>query len=274
MEWPSSIGSVSHKIIGYPDSSSTYSIAQQTGSANTKSDYIEIDASTDYSGFPLVSLVVSEYTEDYLFDIAVGAEDSESVILPNLIMSCLSAGQYGVQYPILFPILIPKNSRISWRAQSYGATNWCEVHMAIVPPSAFHSSQGFAKCLDYGSSTADSGGTSVDPGGSANTKGSWTQLSSSTERTIRGVILGIGSQRNTVRTDAAWKLDLAFGASNEIVISDFFLNCRSEHDLVCPRFSPFLPITIPAGVALNTRLSCSITDATDRLVDVVAYCFV
>jgi hypothetical protein len=274
MEWPSSKGGVAHKVIGYPDAASSYAIARQTGAANTKSAYSEIDAGIGYGGFPMVSLVVSDYTEDYLFDIATGAAGSESIILPNLLASCVSQYQYGVLNPILFPIFIPKSSRLAFRAQAYGASKWCDVHIAIVPPSAFHAAQGFAKCIDYGANTADSGGTSIDPGSSANTKGSWTELSASTERTIKGVIIALGSQRNTARTNAQWKLDLSFGASNEIVIYDFFLNCRSEHDHVSPRFSPFIPVTIPAGVALDARVSCSITDATDRLVDIVVYCFV
>jgi hypothetical protein len=259
--------------VGAVTASSHGTLCTAHASANTKAtSYTELIASTAFAAQSILITFenASASTIDFLFDIAVGASSSEQIIIANLQVSIPNGVSVAASF--WFPIHIASGSRISARCQ-------CTTGAATVRVSALLFGGGFASperhsIVDtYGAATADSGGTSVDPGGSSNTKGSYSQLTAATTRPHKGLLLAIGNQINGVRTGCAWLLDIAIGASlsEQVIIPNLSLNADTTKDMVFPQAFSFIPITIPAGTRLAARAQCSITDATDRLLDVVAY---
>jgi hypothetical protein len=90
---------------------------------------------------------------------------------------------------------------------------------------------------------------------------------------IQGFALNFGNRVNTARTSCFWLVDFAIGGagSEKIVIPDFLVRGHVSSDDVYPMWSPFMPMAIPAGTRIAARAQCSITDATDRLIEVMMY---
>jgi hypothetical protein len=120
-----------------------------------------------------------------------------------------------------------------------------------------------------GATTGTSRGTSVDPGGSANAKGSYSQLVAATDAPINWMLLHIGNQSNTARTDAQYVVDVAVGTDVKVANLQFSMDDTADEPGT-PYIGPF-PISIPQGSQVQVRGACTITDATDRTFDVIAY---
>lgn len=84
------------------------------GINNSKGSWVELIASTTRDSHGLfVVLPSNENSNDYLFDIGIGAAASEQVILENLLKS-----QRYSSYFYQFGLWIPAGTRLSARAQS------------------------------------------------------------------------------------------------------------------------------------------------------------
>lgn len=238
-----------------------------TGAANVKGSFATLVASTaSASDAIMVSLSTASSTRSHLVDIAIGAAAAEVVIIPNLLIATL--GNDTALF--LFPVRIPAGVRISARAQSTAAS-------AVVTVSVNLTSDGFAlssplgRVTAYGTATASSGGISTDPGGTANTKGAWAELTASTTYPTRSVIMAYSNQANGTRTSGKHLFDLAIGASGSEIVVLGDLRVDQSTLSVFPRCTPPLPLTLPAGVRFAARQQSTVTDATDRLVDVAVY---
>ncbi len=243
------------------------------GSANAKGSWTQLVASSAFQADELIVQIGnnSGANADYLVDIGVGAGGSEQVILSNLTVSAGSASAIRTNYPAI-PIAIPAGSRIAARCQSSSNAATLAVQLTLIQ-YGLNRSTGLSRCTTYGADTSDSGGVSIDPGGSANTKGSWTEITSSTSVLHQGLMIGIGNQANNARTVASLLLDIGIGAggSEQVVVADYILKADANGDFVAPCLGPVLPLTIPAGTRLAARAATHITDATDRLFDVILY---
>jgi hypothetical protein len=205
---------------------------------------------------------------DYLIDIAIGAASSEVVIAANLIFSGFTNGEHVAQYQL--PIFVPAGTRLSARCQASAgsATVRCTITLMAQP---FLPSAPLSVVTTYGANTGDSGGVSIDAGGSANAKGSYSQLAAALSFDTSWLIVAVAGI-NATRTACRWLLDVAVGAaaSETIVIPDLYVVGSSASDSVLPA-TYCLPCSLPAGSRVAIRSQCSITDATDRLLDCVIY---
>jgi hypothetical protein len=90
---------------------------QAGASANTKGSYVAFSTSTSRRTLWLIFAVVNASGGKWMFDIAVGAQDSEVVVIPNIWAYISGVGQ-GVEVQVYqFPVNIPAGSRLSVRAQ-------------------------------------------------------------------------------------------------------------------------------------------------------------
>lgn len=264
------------KIIQSPEMLTGASTATTSASINTKgSSYTQM-----YSAAALTSdayalqltLPNNNFSRDVLCDIATGGAGSETNVLNNILISCpKSAGRRPVS--CIWPIFIPRGTRISARAQSTTGSTSQEVWITPILRNPFP--RIYRTCETMGAATGDSGGTSIDPGGSANTEGGWIELIASTTRRIRLLTLVFGNQLNAARSDYTWLMDIAVGgAGSEVaILNDIFVIGESSSDFITPLYYALLPVDIPAGSRVSARTQCTGTDATDRLIDVVAYGF-
>lgn len=240
--------------------------------ANTKGSYTQLIASTSHDDVGIYVMIDDLAAGiDYLIDVAIGGAGSEQIILPDLYAGGGTGSiAYGTQY--WFPVHVPAGSRLSARCQASTGASVVRVSLLLASPG-FMPPAPLSRVVALGANAADSGGTSIDPGGVANTKGSYTQIVASTTIDICGIILALGNQLNTVRSSQSWLIDVAIGAAaaEQIVFSNIAANCSTSPDIVVPQTTVFLPICIPSGTRLAVRAQSDGIDATDRLFDAIIY---
>jgi hypothetical protein len=242
-------------------------------SANQKAtSYTQLLASTiaRASGIIVMFDWASVQLLDFLVDIAIGAASSEQDIARNLLKSGGSNSQnYGAYYYL--PIEIPAGSRISARCQCSTGGETLGVSCFLLY-GGFSQIEGLGTVDAIGVDTTDSGGTSIDPGGTINTKGAYVELTAATTRAYKYLILAIGGQSNATRSSQQWLIDIAIGAaaSETVIVSNIPITCATTSDAITPQTILF-PIQIAAGSRLAVRAQSSGNDATDRLLDVVLY---
>ena len=247
---------------------STGTTVTAAGSANTKGSWVEIEDSTAYRAAGLWLLVRSgAQSGDFLVDVSIGAAAAEQTIISNILVM-RQALRWGIA-PIWVPLEIPAGSRIAVRCQCSTANGSLGVEVSLVSGSPLMGA-GMQVATTYGASTADSGGTGVDPGGVAHTKGSYSELTASTTAPIRWLIVCVSNRANTAGATSAWLLDIAIGAaaSEQVIIPNLQMVADSSFDMPMPSIFAF-PVDIPTGTRIAARTQSDTTDATDRLLDVV-----
>lgn len=240
-----------------------------SGSTNTKNAaWTQLVAATsfDASGF-IVDAVLQNDGRQSLVDIAIGAAASEQIIIANLLVAPSRGYQY-VQY--YFPIPIPAGSRLAGKQQSNG-TGSVYLSFNFIARNMLPSSP-LGLITTYGADLTDSGGTQIDPGGTADTEGAYSQITASATYPIKQLIMAIGQQSNTTQTSQTQMIDLAIGPATETpLISNLGYGVNTFSDVGSPIvYGPF-DVDIPAATRLAVRSMCSINDATDRLFDVIIY---
>lgn len=254
-------------------SSGTRTVITASGSPNTKGSYTEIIASL---GHEANALLVSAHPftasgQRHLVDIAIGAGGSEEIIIENLLVDAAHTGVIGNQLTLLeFPITVPAGTRLSARCQCSTASGTCGVQLHTYA-GGFLAQAGFQVVDTYGPNTGDSGGITIDPGSSANTKGAWSELSASCNQ-IELLIAMIGNNQNSARVSANWYVDIGIGAagSEAVIVPDLYMLSNTTSDGINPQ-SFQIPVSIPEGSRIAVRAQCNITDATDRLFDIALY---
>lgn len=266
-------GPVSYASFGHAVVSNGTNVAA-SASLNTKGSYVELEASAalDADGFYFYVLT-GTVAGDYLIDVAIGGAGSEVDIVSNLLCSSPSNNSEA-PFEVYIPLPIPAASRISCRCQSSDSSATPTV-CGVLAKGGFYKAMRMSRATTYGANTADSGGVSIDPGGTINTKGAYSQLSAAITNPIRYAIICAGSQNNTVRTAMTHTVDIAYGGagSETVIVPD--INIRQvavAYDGIQPAFTPRF-FDLQAGQRLAARQAASGTDATDRLLDVVVIGF-
>jgi hypothetical protein len=122
-----------------------------------------------------------------------------------------------------------------------------------------------SKIIAIGADTANTYGTTITASGSTNTKGSYTELTSSTSKAIKGFFITFHGQNALTRATGFYLVDIAIGAaSSEVDIVKNHPNAIRGEDSTSPRpyISQFFPIPIPAGTRLSARLQSNVASAT------------
>lgn len=266
--WESPPSLVKTESAGVVEATPGGTVVTSSSSANTKGSWTEILASTsfDASGF---LLILESYgltdTFTFLVDISVGAAGSEVAIIENLAFS----SRRGLGDSMFVPLQIPAGSRVAVRCQSTSTSKSVEVVLNLISRS-FTTHPGFQRATTYGAVTGDSGGTELDPGGTAHTKGSWVEITSSSTSPIREFLIFFGTRANVAVTQGDCLVDIGIGSagSETTILENILLRLGGEIDgpsLVS--FGP-IPVTIPPGTRIAARCQSTVIDATDRLLDI------
>jgi hypothetical protein len=248
------------------NASTSRGTAVTTSVNNTKGDWVELEDSTTADAHALV-LIVScrDAVTDCLIDIGTGAASSEAVLIANIF-----ARAVGFHNQIFyFPVAIASGTRVAIRYQAGNAAATVNTIMYLLNNTT---DVPLTECTPttYGAVTADSGGTAIDPGAVAHTKGSYTEIEDSTTDDIDWLYVIVGRTDGGI-SNTDWLIDIATGAaaSESIVIPDIWAFAHATTDVHDPyAFGPF-PVSISSGTRLAARAQCTSTDATDRLIDVV-----
>lgn len=278
--WPESAAEVAYASypIGAPTTpEAAYGLeVTSSGSPNTKGSYFEFVASSAFtSNLCFVEVQLASATPgvsvQHLFDIAIGAGGAETVVVPNMTLSNHEwtnwhhgAGLYRLR------LAIPAGTRISGRSQASVGSGILRVNITL---GAVGDTPGIPSYVNYGAATGDSGSTSVDPGGSANTKGAYAELTASTSAVVQELCAMFTLGSNGAAAEATWAVDIASGpgGSETVILAD--LRTQSSGFGGGPFTRSYTLLTyIAAGVRLAARASCTSTDATDRLIEVALLC--
>jgi hypothetical protein len=260
-----------------PGPTATGTDTTSSGSANTKGAYVQLSASSSFASnwahvvFHGATTGVAALR--HLVDIATGAGGAEVDVLPNLATDMASAAGSSVQLGGLYglPLAIAISTRIAARNQSSGTSRSVVVSVEV---RAAGSMPGITTFTNHGSDTSTSGGLSLDPGGTANTKGSYTQLTASLAAVAQFLLMmATHNASSTSGASSTWAMDIATGAggSEVVLVSDmrFIWPFSTNAYIMTPR-SQGVGTYIAASTRVALRVSCSTNTATLRLVHVAA----
>lgn len=255
--------------VGTDTTISSGTIVVGSGTANTKGPYVEMTASTPFAVTGVILQVTYAgsgiLSNNFLFDIATGGAGSETPIVENIAVTAI--GVRGGYTPVFIPIAIPSGSRISVRCQnsSTSTTGVLGVGLILVGGTA----AGASSCQTYGANTATSRGTSVDPGGSANTKGPYVELTSATTADANYLVLMFTRAAQALSESVNWLIDIATGGpgAESVLIADVQVAGSITGDRVLPTSIALAVPTISSGTRLSARAACSVTSGA-RVVDV------
>lgn len=238
-----------------------------SASANTKGDWAQVIASTARAYCGLIVKIIGDAAGSFsLTDVGFG--DTPDVKIANIPHSgtIVSAGTFSVAY---FPIAVPAGTKISARTQ---ATSGSKVP-TITIEGVVGDKETCSVITTLGAVTASSAGTTIDPGGTADTKGAYVELTASLAVAGRWFGFGITGLNNTSRTACDWLMDIAIGAAGAEApfITDFYLSCNAQTDLPLPQFYGADPLAVAAGSRIAARAQCTINDATDRLFGLILF---
>ena len=247
-------------------------IINSNASANTKGSYELIVSSTQHA-YDMLSVTFSPNTlatRDFLCDIAIGAAASETIIINNL---AYSASTNWVPQQYLFPIHVPAGTRISARTQcSTGSSNHELFFHGYA--TAFDGYAGCTSVETWGAVTGDSGGTSIDPGGTAGVVGAYSPLVTSTTFDVKWLMVAFGNQAQASRATTVGDLDISVGAggSEQIIVPGIRFMTNGTPDEVLPHTFGPVPVDIPAGSRVAARCVNYSTNASPaRLIDLIVY---
>ena len=234
-------------------SASSLGTTVASGASGVAGSWVQLSASLPQDAMGFYVSTTNVNAGAFKVEIGIGALTFE-VSLGEVTVSLNSA--YVNNF---VPIPLPAGARISARSSGGNLDN-CAVH--IIPVRGYSIDRLCANGVLLNWSNANGLGA-IDPGPTANTKGAWTQLTTSTARDVMGYTLMFDIKGNA---GGIWGVDVGIGATGfeiEIlqslsVASEGFRNA-ARPSIVGPIWTP-----IPAGSVISVRCQCSINTVTDR----------
>jgi len=249
-----------------------------SGAANTKGSFVTLVTATAFDASWMM-VEISGLDDNWgtcAIDLAVGTSPSASTIFANNLYWNQTGGTNSLGI-YSFPCNIPAGSRISARAMSETASATPRVSVQLF--DAGFSREGAAGVDSIGGVFSGAGsplGTQIDPGATANTKGSIAQLTAATPRDYNGLFFALDwqLQSGSPTSRGTGLLDIII-ATNTVLIPNVQYYSDQQSTGSFGRFSPSLipliPISIPAGTRIAARAQCTQTASPARLLGVLGY---
>jgi len=241
------------------------------GTANTKTAWFEIVTASECA-YDVYGVLVNlngmssaAVAQDCLVDIGIdpAGGTSYTVLLPNLLASCCPAYNVGFGgHWYYFPIFIPAGSSIGARSQGNvaGFPGSSDTPFAFVTLFGKPRDLSLVKfgtyCLDLGTNTAASNGTSITSGGAS--EGSWTTIATSISKPGFWWQIGFGVNDSTMSA-VQYHCDLAIGdgSNKQIVIQDRIVQSTTSEQLSTMLVSRGCGYEISGGQNAYLRYQCS-----------------
>jgi hypothetical protein len=248
---------------GQTFATTTYGTTLTGGGANAQGTPVELIASTDHDAHWIEVMTGNPSgTQSYALNILIGAS-TEAILIPGLAFRAKQLTEGGNRW--LFPVFIPKGSRIAASVQSTGAGATCLV--AVVLFNSGITTHGMpTNVVHYGGLAGGPGlGTNIDPGAVAHTKAGLTEITAATERDHHWLVLTV-SNIDTAWGGVAKKLiDVLIGSSTEaVLVANLAIGGAGTSDKQLPEEVFHLPVFVPKGSRLAVRAQSSSTTDGDR----------
>lgn len=273
MHYPQSAVGVQH--ITYPVMGTVNELLlTASGSANVKGSYAQLTSSMAFTSKD--AWIVVTYGDNavrrWLFDVATGAGGAEVVQIANVHMESTNSTTSWSPHSFHVPFEVTSGTRVAMRVQC--STGSQQTTISITFQTA-GDTPGIATFATLGATTASSQGTNVDPGGSANTKGSYVQMIASSAALTQFIMLTWTNPSGN--RNYQWAMDIATGAGGAevVLIPDVrggqgaFIE-NSAATAMHHHSESFLTY-IPASTRIAVRCSCDGTVDVDRDLDMMLF---
>lgn len=238
--------------------------------ANSLGSWVQLVAAGSNPGGVLILFVenTTSSQRSVMLNIGIGPSGSQVIVVPQLYCAM---GPYALAQAVL-PIYIPPGVALWVQSQGVVAASAVYVTASLVMPG-FMPSTPFQRVTAYGASSLTSQGITVDPGGTVNTKGAWTEISASIANPTKMLLMGVGQLATSGAAVLCQLVDIGVGPSSGAVttiISNIPVYNNGSY-IVLPCFVGPFPATIPAGSNLWGRSQCNNNGATVRLLSIALY---
>jgi hypothetical protein len=198
---------------------------------------------------------------NYGLNIAIGGAGSEDEIISDILGEGKSVDSEQKTSSLLLPFHIPSGQRVSYMIDSSAASRVVGIGFRLWAKKA-GGKVGYKNAFSEGFNTR--AGIAVDPGGTANTKGSWVEITAATAQKTKGLLVCTAMNQNSATTSASFLFDIAIGGSGaeQFLIQNIGFTSGSLEEFT-PYF--YFDVEIPSGTRIAARGQSSITDATDRV---------
>lgn len=272
MHLPANTFSARHESRGEQAGTSTGTTITASGSTNTKGSWSALGSATSfaYEGIT-VYLAQNSANADYMLDIGIDdGAGNNFVLIPDIHFSAVNVNEHNLQLNI--PVHIPAGALVEARVASTtaGATVACLIVGHSANPGGF---PGYSRAIAL-FTPASSRGIAVDPGGTANTKGSWAEITASSSADVAAIFGIVGFNNDITRAAAGGMLlDVGIGASTveSTVIPNLAFSWNSTWDGPNDVFFQPIAAAIPSGTRVVARGQCNHNTAGDRTVDLSLY---
>lgn len=207
------------------------------------------------------------------YQLNIGTDSGATPLLEDLYYNFPRANQAG--YCTYFPIYISSGTPLYGQAGSTTAAAQLRVYVHGLAASEFlgGESQTTMRVESLGSFT----GTNVDPGASANVKGTHRQMGSP-DRSCEELVIGVFTNSNTAMATAKWLMDIGFQTRSSpsfegpILIPNISVASNATADSYGQTYYGPFPIHAHGDITTYLcRAQCTSTDATDRLLKIALY---
>jgi hypothetical protein len=209
---------------------------------------------------------LSDYNDTFanmLLDIGLGPTGNEQVAIANM-----TYGMPGVALARRWtvPIRIPSGTRVSARAQNDTAgTVSARITMQARGANGQNPTSSQSS-VHYGTSTTLSRGTLVDPGGTANVKGAWTEITPGTSTSHSSVTIVVQGNNASPKSIGNALIDVGIGplGNETVVIPNLPSTIGASADHLPIVFGPFL-LSLPPGTRIVARAQSTETGSTRQV---------
>lgn len=273
-DWPLQGSGAMHETAGAVTVSSEMTDVTASASTNTKGSWVQLIAATDFeaSGILIRGGDFQSGGRHFLLDVAIGAEGSEIILIPDLAYMAARGSPQAPGSPLyyFFPLRVPQGVRLSVRVASSTASSVLNVG-AYLFSGNFMASAPFNRVTAHGTNSSLSKGTIVDPGADDHAKAN-TEIVASTTNPIRALVIGeTRSQLDGATTPTERLQDVSVGASaGQPIISNLASEENNEENVLPVWPGPY-PCDIPAGSRLSINGQSDNTNATDRVWCITLY---
>jgi hypothetical protein len=216
------------------------------------------------------SSAAANHVIDIGYSFTASAAFHKHIVAGDLRLASTKAIAFGA-FSITIPVYVPNGATLFARSASSTASATCDVSI-LCHSTGILGMPGFRSLWPL-YTPSSSAGVSIDAGAVANTKGSWTQITSSSAQRAVGLMAMVGPASDVARAAASFLFDIGVGPSGSEVVYIPNLMMSQEAAVDCPlpqSFGPF-PCDIPSGSRLAARCQSTTTTAGDRTFDLALY---
>ena len=233
------------------DLSNSRGVLIVTNSAiHTKGVYTELVASSSADAVGIFFQgSIGNGNSKYMIDLAIGSAGSEVIIANNLVFY---ATQKNIAiHDYFIPLAIPSGTRIAARVQNSDAGTdnfWVCASLLLEDDSI-----GLTICDTWGAVEASTTGARITPSTTAEVKGSWGEVISSTPNGVTIISLAqLQFNINLLNQSSVFDIGIGPAGSEQVIIHNIPFESNSSSDWINGGV-PFFPIDIPKGSRISAR---------------------